>query len=291
MRSRPRGFWRALETVPGLSAVDAEWRVRFGDEYKSAKSFLRPNGKFASSHPCMAGLSCECAHDVVEHGPDDIVAVCRCGRGCKTFPLKRSDIAVYQLDRAVFDQALAGVLNLMGEQHTENGLHQTTRLGAYSPYAGFRFPVYLTIQIESDDFHHVVSGLVSRTDEAFVLLAPTRDLYTAPTEQVLAKRESTFIPLAEDLDLARRQELRLRRPLDDILSAFQAAHLPAPEADGSMAFFPTPPDAAWSDISIRFIDGHTVSIHVKGESKVCNYTQMGMAGCVAGSDSEGDGES
>ena len=174
MRSSPRGFWPTLETVPGLSAVDAEWRTRFGDEYAAARSFLRPNGKWATSHPCTARHTCGCAHEVVEHGPDDIVAVCRCGRRCPTIPLKRSDIVVYELDRSVFDQAIAGAFHLIGEPHTENGLHLTRSLGVYSPHAGFRFPVYLTIQLEPDNFQHVVSSLVSRADGPFVLLAPTR---------------------------------------------------------------------------------------------------------------------
>ncbi len=44
-----------------------------------------------------------------------------------------------------------------------------------------------------------------------------------------------------------------------------------------MAFFPTPPDALWRDVSIRFKDGHTVSIKVTSAGGVFNYTQMGMA--------------
>ena len=277
MRSSPKGFWSALETVPGLSAVDAEWRSRFGDEYKSAKSFLRPSGKLASSHPCTERRPCECAHAVVEHGSGDIVAVCRCGRGCTTFPLNRSEIAVYELDRTAFDQALASAFNLMEEPDSTPGLHQTTRLGAYSPYAGFRFPVYLTIQLEPDNFDSIATSLVSRTNQPFVLLAPTRDHCMSRTEQVLANRKSAFVPMAEDIALVGRRELRLCRPLDDILASFRTDHLPAPEDDGSMIFFPTPPDATWSDVSIRFVDNHTVSIKVKSETRKLHYAQMGMA--------------
>ena len=277
MRSSPRGFWQALETVPGLSAVAAEWQMRIGEGYEPAKPFLRPSGKLVSSHPCTERRPCECAHEVVEHGLDDIVAVCRCGRGCTTFPLNRSEIAVYELDRTAFDQAVAGAFNLMGEPHTENGLHQTTRIGVYSPYAGFRFPVYLTIQLEPDDFHHVVSGLVSRPHKPFVLLAPTRNHCAGRTEELLTDRKSAFVSLEENIELAGYPRLCLLRPFDDILSSFQAANLPAPDGGGAMAFFPTPPDANWSDVSIRFVDGHTVSIKVKSEQRVFNYTQMGMA--------------
>ena len=277
MRCSPRGFWQALETVPGLSAVAAEWQMRIGEGYEPAKPFLRPSGKLVSSHPCTERRPCECAHEVVEHGLDDIVAVCRCGRGCTTFPLNRSEIAVYELDRMAFDQTVAGAFNLMGEPHTENGLHQTTRIGVYSPYAGFRFPVYLTIQLEPDDFHHVVSGLVSRPHKPFVLLAPTRNHCAGRTEELLTDRKSAFVSLEENIELAGYPRLCLLRPFDDILSSFQAANLPAPDGGGAMAFFPTPPDANWSDVSIRFVDGHTVSIKVKSEQRVFNYTQMGMA--------------
>ncbi len=277
MRCSPRGFWQALETVPGLSAVAAEWQMRIGEGYEPAKPFLRPSGKLVSSHPCTERRPCECAHEVVEHGLDDIVAVCRCGRGCTTFPLNRSEIAVYELDRMAFDQTVAGAFNLMGEPHTENGLHQTTRIGVYSPYAGFRFPVYLTIQLEPDDFHHVVSGLVSRPHKPFVLLAPTRNHCAGRTEELLTDRKSAFVSLEENIELAGYPRLCLLRPFDDILSSFQAANLPAPDGGGAMAFFPTPPDANWGDVSIRFVDGHTVSIKVKSEQRVFNYTQMGMA--------------
>ena len=52
MTNRPTGFWHALEAVPGSTAVDAEWKARFGNDYGTAKAFLRPNGKLASSYPC-----------------------------------------------------------------------------------------------------------------------------------------------------------------------------------------------------------------------------------------------
>lgn len=269
--------WQALETVPGLAAVEAEWRVTFGDGYESARAFLRPNGKLASSYPCTVPRGCGCEHDVVVHDPKDIVAVCRCGRGCETFPLKRSDIVVYELDRATFDAAVVDTFNLIKETDCRTDLHGTTRIGVYSPYAGFRFPVYLTIQLEPNDFDSAVDGLMGRTDTPLILLAPTRDLCTAQAERLLTNRKSAFIPLSENVAIAEKRKLRLLRPLNDILSQFRTANLPSPKDDGSIVFFPTPPDATWGDVSIRFKDGHTVSIKVKSAGGVFNYTQMGMA--------------
>ena len=277
MTSRPTDFWQALETVPGTAAVVAEWMARFGSEYESARAFLRPNGKLASSHPCTVPRGCGCEHDVVVHDPEDIVAVCRCERGCEAFPLKRSDIVVYELDRAAFDAAVVKAFNLIKETDCGTDLHGTTRIGVYSPYAGFRFPVYLTIQLEPSDFDSAVDGLLGRIDTSLILLAPTRDLCTTQAERLLANRKSAFIPLSENVAIAENGKLRILRPLDDILSQFKTANLPSPQDDSSMVFFPTPPDATWSDVSIQFTDGHTVSVKVKSVGGVFHYAQMGMA--------------
>ena len=179
MTNRSTGFWQALETVPGVAAVDAEWKVRFGSDYGTAKAFLRPNGKLASSHTCLVQRGCGCEHEVVVHDSEDIVAVCRCERGCETFALQRSDIVVYELDRPALDTALAKVFGLIEETDAGTDLPGTTRIGVYSPYAGYRFPVYLTIQIEPDDFSEVLDGLLGRNEAPFLLLAPTRGLCAA----------------------------------------------------------------------------------------------------------------
>ena len=41
--------------------------------------------------------------------------------------------------------------------------------------------------------------------------------------------------------------------------------------------FSTPTNAEWTDVQIRFLDGHKVSVRVKENRGVFNYTQMGMA--------------
>jgi hypothetical protein len=277
MTNRPTGFWYALEAVPGAAAVDAEWKVRFGNDHGAAKAFLRPNGKLASSHPCMVQRGCGCEHEVVVHDPEDIVAVCRCERGCETFALQRSEIVVYELDRPALDTALAKVFGLIEETDAGTDLPGTTRIGVYSPYAGYRFPVYLTIQIEPDDFSEVLDGLLGRNEAPFLLLAPTRGLCTAKAEKRLTDKRSGMVSLSENVGIEAKRQFQLFHPMDDILAQFRGFNLPPPKEDGATAFFPTPPDASWGEVSIRFKDGHTVSVKAKTAGGVFNYTQMGMA--------------
>ena len=268
MKSRPTGIWHAFEAIPGTAAVNIEWKALLGSDYETAKVFLRPNGKMAASHPCMVQRGCGCEHEVVVHDSEDIVAVCRCERGCETFSLQRSDIVVYELNRRALDASLAKVFGLFEETDSAIDLPGTTRIGVYSPYAGYRFPVYLTIQMEPDDFNRILDGLLSRNDNPFILLAPTRNHCTSMAEKRLAAKGSIYIPLSENVS----RQFQLLRSMDDIF-----ANLPRPEENDARLFFPTPPDAIWENVSIRFKDGHTVSIKVKSVGGVFNYTQMGMA--------------
>lgn len=156
------------------------------------------------------------------------------------------------------------------------GLYATTRIGAYSPFAGRRYAVFLTIQLEPDDFDRILDGLLGRNDNPFILVAPTRELCDASAEQRLNDRQSVFLPLTECVTFGEGREFRLIRPLDDILGQFNATNRPVISQDNGTTTFPTPPDANWSDVKIRFKDGHTVAIAVKSTTGVANYFQMGM---------------
>ena len=52
--------------------------------------------------------------------------------------------------------------------------------------------------------------------------------------------------------------------------------MPEPDS-GGMVHFDTPAGINWSGITIKFIDGHTVSIRTTKSHGQYNYTQMGMA--------------
>ena len=270
-------LWEALEAIPGSATVSAEWRSRLGDAFESAWVFFRPNGKLASFHPCTVRDGCGCDHQVIFHGPEDIVAGWRCESGLETFRPDRSDIVLYELDRAVLDAAVAAAFGLVTEGGSKTDLHGTTRLGVYSPYAGFRFPAYLTIQLEPTELEDVVDGLLGRNETPFLLLAPTRDLCLSAAEDRLSRRNSIFVPLSENLAITDIRRFRLLRPLDDVLAEFRSVVLPKADDDDGMVFFPTPPDAIWGNVTIRFKDGLTVFVKAKSASGTFSYTQMGMA--------------
>jgi len=238
MNKKTLGFWNTLEKISGNAAVEAEWCVQIGSGYELSKIFLRPNGKLALSHPCKIPQGCSTEHDVIIHDQDDIVAVCSCEQGCENFPLQQSDIVVYELNRPFLETQLADAFGLLKESDTRTDIYRTTHIGNYSPNLGFRFPVYLTIQLEISDFDNVVDALLSRNERPFILLVPTHELCTAKTEKRLTDKNSSLVPLIDYVVFAEKQRLRLLCPVEHVLSQFLKANFPPDEDDISQIFYP-----------------------------------------------------
>lgn len=275
-------LWGALEAVPGLCGVAADWRPLLGDEYDLASKYLRPTGGSASAYPCTSPRPCGCAHEVVRHGPGDIVSVCTCEpRECDTSPLSEADVVLYEVNRKALGEAVALALGAVPEHAAAPHVPTTWSIGTYSAYAGFRFPAYLTVQLEADDLRRAVDALVARAEGPFILVAPTRQKFRASFEEPLRRARAQFLALADDFTLDAAGTIAPRRPVDEILAPFRAAVLPAQDAS-SMAFFPTPAGATWPAVQMRFRDSHTVAVRVKGAHGVFHYAQMGMADSKSG---------
>ncbi|HEY7424642.1 MAG TPA: hypothetical protein VH682_10470 [Gemmataceae bacterium] len=87
-------FWQAIESLPGIAAVAAEWQAWLEDEFDWAKRLLRPRSALAASYPRLDG--CGLPYEVVEHDTDDLVGVCR--ETGETIPLIKGQLVVYELE-------------------------------------------------------------------------------------------------------------------------------------------------------------------------------------------------
>ncbi len=195
-KSNPTNFWFALESIIGLSAVADEWRKYSGSEFESIQSVLRPNGRIAASHPCLQPRDCGCSHNVVIHTPKDIVAVCRCGLECDTFPLKSTQLAIYELDRPKLDLAVATVFNLQQASVQIKNMIRTSCVGQLT-MGYISIPVFLTIQPGSIEYSLIADLLLSMNTSPFILLTPLPDLITPECITQLSSRGCYVLSLAE----------------------------------------------------------------------------------------------
>jgi hypothetical protein len=274
-------LWRALEATPVLSGVRAVWKEIAGEDLPSLQPFLRPSAELATTYPCPEPGDDGCPRGVVIHAHDDIVAVCRrAPRSCEKLKLDRDDIVIYTLDLQKIAAQLRALFGLAGDGTSlVDGLARTLHLGAYRPAAGLAFPVYMSIQNDRDDLAGVVERLAARDARSFILITPTTDLVGPRSAELLRARGGTALGLADFTRIDKDGKLVSDRTADEVLKGFHDRMLQATSANAKdgMVLFPTPSEATWSDVEVRFKDGHTISVKVLGARGVFNYTQMGMA--------------
>lgn len=274
-------LWRALETTPVFSGVRAAWKEIAGDGFAAIAPFLRPSSELATTYPCPEPGDDGCPRGIVIHASDDIVAVCRRSpRTCESLALKKDDIVVYTLNLPRIAAHVSALLGIKGGGPAPaDGLARTLYLGAYRPLAGLSFPAFLTLQHDREDLAQIVERLAARDQRPFVLVAPTTDLVAPAVAELLRTRGAVALGLADFTAIDKTGSFVAERSAEDLLKPFRDGVVRAAEAgakDG-MVFFPTPDGATWPDLEMRFKDGHTVSVKVRGAHGVFNYTQMGMA--------------
>jgi len=67
------------------------------------------------------------------------------------------------------------------------------------------------------------------------------------------------------------------------LEQFRRRVLPEAQRPCERAFFPTPAAAAWENVRLEFLDGHTLSVRLGDQHGVYHFTQMGMVNRKNGS--------
>ena len=94
---------------------------------------------------------------------------------------------------------------------------------------------------------------------------------TVPVREPESTQPSVFESTRHLQDLLRR----FLPPTILTASSLKASDI-SDQAKCGMVSFPTPAGAQWTDVKMRFKDGHTLSISVHGVGGLYNYTQMGM---------------
>lgn len=270
-------LWQFLEEHPRQNAPWCEWQDAFGgwDSFSGfERKFLQLTDQRASAVNCRTDCGQGCPRKVVEHAADDIAAVCP-EQEEKPYSLNKREVLVYTLNRSSFHKSICTGLRITRKENSLDGIPGVFRLGDYTPTAGFNFPVYLTFKSDPDELIESVRSISLLGQAPYALIIPTRKQLTPRAEDLLSRSGSICIVLSEDFSIQANGSLKALRPATDVFATFQA-DVPEPDS-GGMVHFDTPAGISWSGITIKFIDGHTVSIRTTKSHGQYNYTQMGMA--------------
>ncbi len=265
-------LWQALEEIPGTRAAMAEWRHKLGADLESIGSMLIPTDRYAEILP-VAGDP-YASYRVVHHSDDDVVGIH--DGGGPTITLSKQDVLIYRLDHQRMIRSVAAVLGVKLAPASLDGAPNTYRIGSYRPFAGYAFPVFFTIPLESADLRATAESVTARCAEPFVLLAPTSGHLRPECEAVIKAQKACFLALDDAIDLDGRGRWVASATAQQQLAAFVKEVIPQVQSVDQPIFFPTPPEATWADVKIKFTDGETMSIKVGDATGKYLFSDMGM---------------
>lgn len=257
-----------------------EWRLCLGPEWRLAQPLLRPTGVIGTTFPrCSILQSSRRAYRspcrVIRTGSDRYVAVAP-GEG-DLIEVTAEQLAVHELDRERLAQRLSETLPFGEPAVTPVAGRDLYRIGTVAAAAGIRFPVFLAFPGDTHELQQSLATIVSGRQAPFLLLVPTMRAHSASIEQVLLDHRGLLVPLCYTVEVDSAGQWRVTDTGQANLQRFLAEHAPAARCKSPEQPFPTPADARWSDLRIRFVDGETVTVRVRDVCATLNYTQLGMA--------------
>ncbi|CAK0767740.1 conserved hypothetical protein [uncultured Gammaproteobacteria bacterium] len=259
-------LWSILEQSPGLKNIMPEWQRRLGTTFDVARLWFRPTNQRSTSFPCPSPGGNGCPRRVVDHGNDEIVAVCNDeDQYCDKITLAPGDIIIHDLDLRALGTILAQIFDFTPEFAPIDGLYQTFLLGKIQPIANRRFPVFLTIQRDKANMKDAAVCLLAKTDTPFVLLSPTGKFVDTEMTTLLARNKSRFMPLEEILVWdAEIESLTGTESVSGWLTDFAKQAAPEITQLGSMDHFPTPSGASWEHFTFEFLGDQAMLVRCKG---------------------------
>jgi len=264
-------LWRSLEGLRGWAGVRSVWREHLNGDLALLEPLLRPIDQHAQSILMPGRIE---PHRVVVHSEDDIVAVDP-DTGEST-PLALEDIVIWKLDAEALMRGVAEALGLLGAPSPLGAGDRLWWLGEFAPIEGTRFPVYLAASRDAREIVSNVGYVAALSSTPFVLVTPTRAASGPALDALLAGGRVAWIALEDLLDWDGQGAFRARRPLRRALGAFLQRHAPAALGAEAPKRFPTPSGATWSDLSMCFVDGHTVQAKVGEITQRLSFHDMGL---------------
>ena len=190
------GLWPTLESMSVPATVLADWQLLLDGDYAAVFPWLSRTRELAETYPCVQSPDCRCAHEVIAHSPENIVAACRCEPAeCASFGLEPKDLWVYELEGRRFFGAIGMALGMESTPDTGEPVASAPKIRFVGIYPRTQSPVYFCFCPTDDLMLGNVSGLIQAQPEPFILLAASLRNKTVRVGNLLQRQRSVFIPL------------------------------------------------------------------------------------------------
>ena len=198
-----RHLWPALESVPGLRAILAEWKFRFSSEFEVLRRFLVVTNEVATSYPVFEFGE---PFSIVQHSIDDYSAIDP--NGGQALALRQSDVLVHRFDFVQFARIVGKALKSDGDPQRLGAGDHLLRIGTLPIDLGGR-PVFFVMPFDSMGLSAAADTIASISHQPYLLLVPTRDLVNANIESAIGRNDGQLVAIGEILQIDSRSQFQI----------------------------------------------------------------------------------
>ena len=156
--------WSKLGLAAGWSGTLPSLREYFGEAWPSMNSYFLPTQPLALSIDCPRPGGPGCPRQIVEHGFNDLVAVCgNSPHECEPLPVLRKDIIIHTLQIGPLLADLGLLLNIQGAA-PEKIPPLTWNLGFYAAPGRAARPVFLCLESEASAWRLAIMTLLAQQE-------------------------------------------------------------------------------------------------------------------------------
>ncbi|QYK49108.1 MAG: hypothetical protein KF838_04475 [Phycisphaeraceae bacterium] len=267
---RPATFkvWNLLGSIADWSGTLSQWQLKAGAEFQCVKPFLIATGwPVAQAEIHERGLagavaSIDTADMLVDSLTGEVVDV------------NVDEVLMWAIDLSRVCKAVAAAFGLVPADSVAIRSNWAVVIGGYSPFAGETVPVYF-VTAPSPSALEGAASIIRGEGHRAIILTPTRPHAPAPRSRQLLG--VNWIALDEFARLTSEGTCKLSQPVATILEPYLKHYFPERFGRTARPRFPTPPDALWGDVHIKFELGDRLSIRVGQQSGIYTHQEMDMA--------------
>ena len=270
-------FWKALRDVPGATTDTLDWRTRLGDEFQSARHYLKSTGELATAVDCPSPGGEGCPRRVMRIRAGGYRAVCALAPAeCDSISLSAADLVVLTLDRPGLTSALCIAMDASPTQ-LQSDWRNAVSVGSHFIAAGVSAPVILAMprlhcDTSYEDLRHAGLGR-----DAAIILAPTRDCISPETRARLTDDGHQVLELPATISIDTAGSLRLVQPPAVLLAPVRTALAAKLGAATPQRVWHLPPGTIWGQLVFSLISNEVLNVTFQGQVRRIDPADFGMS--------------
>jgi hypothetical protein len=263
-------LWQALEQICGLSTSRVCWQQYLEDEDLGRYELLAATSQLAQILPVIGNtyewLEVSEFEEGVFEGYNE--------KREEYVPVNRSDLVCYEFSVPKLTNVLSNLVGFTSTVERLNAIHHCYLLGQFGGTLGAGFAFYFFKESTPQCLARCLDDVQLKDQRPYVLFLTSMRVLGTQGSRMLNDKGCLVLPLDQSLihdeggwglaDWARKK-----------LVDFRDRFLPKPQA--AVGKFPTPSGCSWTNVEIRFLDSHTVTVIAGGHRARLMYSQMGLA--------------